>query len=285
MQPLVSIVVPVFNGMPYIKATIDSILAQTYEHFELVISEGGGADGSLAYLQGLKDPRIRIIEMKPGTSAAQNWTAATLAARGEFTKLVCQDDLLYPKAIEQQVQDLLKFPSAVMATARRDIVDARGAVVYSPRGLGGLVHLHGDAIPATKAVRACYLSGTNVLGEPFAVLFRTAALKSVMPWTDENPLMLDLSTYQRIAPLGDVVIRREAIGAFRVSVASWSTRIANQQLDQTKAWQNAFAQSAMPAISWIERARAMVGRHVQTNLRRLAYRALRLRRTLEATRG
>lgn len=282
MQPLVSVVVPVLNGLPHLKTLTDSILEQTYGNLDIVFSDGGSTDGSGEYLQGINDPRVRIVTIPRSATAAMNWTNATNAARGEYIKLVCQDDVLKPAAIQLQVSDLQKHPSAVMATARRDIIDAHDKVVYSPRGLSTLLHKHGEAIPTIDAIRTCYVKGTNVFGEPLAVLFRAEALKSVMPWNDENPLMLDLSTYERIAPLGDVVIRRDSVGAFRVSTASWSTRIAHTQLQQTRFWQESFADGAYPPITVSEHARAVIGRNLQTTMRRLAYTWLRIRGSMAA---
>ena len=279
VQPLVSVVVPVFNGMPHLVALTNSLLAQTYPNLEIIFSEGGGSDSSGEYLHTIDDPRVRIISMPPGTSAAQNWTAATMAASGEFTKLICQDDLLSPKAIELQVQDLLDNPEAVMAIAQRDIVDARGNTLYRERGLAGLP-TGADFVSGTDLIRTCYLQGTNVIGEPLAVLFRTKELQAAMPWQDENPLMLDLSMYQRVAPHHEVALRWGSVGAFRVSTSSWSTRIAQQQVEQTRQWQEEFARDATPPVTAAEQRRASWGRRKQTTLRRIAYAVLRAKGAL-----
>jgi len=68
--------------------------------------------------------------------------------------------------------------------------------------------------------------------------------------------MLDLSTYQRVAPTGEVALRWESVGAFRVSTSSWSTRIAQQQIEQTKAWQEQYAATATPPVTPAEKRRA-----------------------------
>lgn len=281
MQPLVSIVVPVFNGMPHLTSLVDSVTQQTYPNLEIIFSEGGGSDGSFDFLNTIDDPRVRITRMPVGTSAAGNWTAVSGEARGEFTKLVCQDDVIYPEAITHQVADLLATPSAAMSIAQRDIIDARGSVLFQQRGLAGLPK-GSSTVSGDELLRACYLQGTNVLGEPLAVLFRTEALQNAMPWEDQDPLMLDLSTYQKVALNSEVAVRRESIGAFRVSNASWSTRIARDQLEQTKRWQDNYANTARTRPSRADRARAAVGRHASTNLRRLAYATLRLKGTFNS---
>lgn len=274
MAPLVSIVVPVFNGMPHLTALVESLRVQDYPNLEIVVSEGGGTDGSGEYLNSLSDPRVRVIHQPPGTSAAANWTAATLAARGDYIKLICQDDLLYPSAIREQVEDLEAHPQAVMAIAARDIIDARGEILYSRRGLAGL---HASVLTGDEVLRTCYLRGTNVIGEPLAVLFRAPALTAAMPWDDTNPLMLDLSTYAKVAPGGEVVIRRQSVGAFRVSASSWSTRIANHQVAQTRAWQAQYESGCASPPHALDRLRAAVGRHVAVARRRAVYANLRNR--------
>lgn len=274
MAPLVSVVVPVFNGLPHLEDLVDSILDQTYPELEIVFSDGGSTDGSVDYLNSLTDPRVRVVTIPPGSGAAGNWTYASEQANGQFTKLICQDDLLYPTTIERQVADLQSHPTAVMATGQRDIIDASGRPIVKGRGLSGL---SGDLIPGATVIKACYLQGTNVIGEPLAVLFRTEVLRACLPWQDDNPLMLDLSMYARVAPIGDVVVRREVVGAFRVSSTSWSTRLAKQQLDQTKRWQDEYEHSSTTPITSQQRIRAATGRHLQTNLRRIAYAGLRLR--------
>jgi glycosyltransferase involved in cell wall biosynthesis len=278
VQPLVSIVVPVFNGLPYLASLTEAILSQTYQNLDIIFTEGGGSDASLDFLDTLNDPRINVVAMPLGTSAAENWTAATKEARGAYIKLICQDDVIYPEAIAQQVADLEASPGAVMAVAQRDIIDGHGNVLYKKRGLTGIRTQSGGVVSGMDLVHTCYIQGTNVIGEPLAVLFRAEALHAAMPWRDTNPLMLDLSTYQNVAPHGEVVIRRESIGAFRVSAQSWSTQLARDQLSQTRSWQRAYAQSIRPSL--FERTRATVGAYLQVNQRRAAYAVLRMRGSL-----
>ena len=108
-QPKVSIVVPVFRGMPYLTALIDSIKKQTYQNLELIATITPSGDGSE---EALTEAGFAIEITPAGTGAAANWTRATQLATGEFTKLICQDDLIYPNAITQQVANLTNHPSA-----------------------------------------------------------------------------------------------------------------------------------------------------------------------------
>lgn len=281
VAPLVSVVVPVYDGLPYLREALDSVLRQTHTELELVIADGGSRDASRAVIEELsrRDERVRIVDGAPG--AAANWTAVTEQARGEFVKLLCQDDRLAPDALARQIADLTAHPNAVMAVAQRDIIDARGRMVSRARGLQGIEAGERDV---QQLVRRCYDFGTNVIGEPLTVLFRRDALRTAMPWDDTQPLMLDVVTYERVADLhpgATAIARRESVGAFRVSTSSWSTRIADEQLDQYRAWQHAYA-DRHPGITPAERGEADRGARRQARRRRLAYAALRLRGGLAA---
>lgn len=265
--------------MPHLVALTDSLLAQTYPNLEIIFSEGGGTDGSMAFLTSIQDPRVRLVSQPKGTSAAQNWTAVTYEARGEYIKLVCQDDLLMPTAIDRQVRDLESHPRAVMAISQRNIVDTNGKVIFQNRGCQ---RLQSGVNDGAHVIRTAYHQGTNVIGEPVAVLFRRDALIDAMPWNDENPLVLDLTCYEKVAEHGDVVVRKEALGAFRVSTSSWSTRLAKVQLHQYQAWQKQYERNASHSPSSLEKVQAGLGVHLHTSMRRSAYMWLRINRSLHS---
>jgi glycosyltransferase involved in cell wall biosynthesis len=279
VSPVASVVVPVFNGMPHLRNLTESILAQTHSELDIVFTEVGSTDGSREYLDALTDPRIRVLSVPVGTTAAGNWTAASEAARGEYVKLVCQDDLLYPDAVAKQVADLAGHPTAAMAVAQRDIINAHGKTVYAPRGCAGL---RDGLMSGPDVIRVAYLRGTNVLGEPVSVLFRRPALMDALPWDDTNPFVLDLDLYQRVAMAGDVVVRKESIGGFRVSSGSWSTRLVSLQVRQFELWQSQYVASLPTPPPVTQRARARAGLHGQALLRRGAYSWLALTGSMHA---
>jgi len=154
MPPTVSVVIPLFNGLPYVKQSLDSVLAQTTLVDEIVIVDGGSTDGSLEWLRGLDIPNLIKDELPSVTTAAENWTRCTELATSDFVKLLCQDDCLYPDAIRKQVADLQGNPNCNMAISQRDIVDARGSTIASKRGCQGLP---AGVVSGIEAIRASYL--------------------------------------------------------------------------------------------------------------------------------
>ena len=271
-----SIVIPAFNGLPYIDQAYRSCLDQTYPNIEICISDGGSTDGTIGWMRDL--PRsVHTAFLSAGTSAAENWTQATQMASGEFIKLLCQDDLLYPDAISHQVADLITHPEAAMALAQRDVISASGKVLYRNRGLSGLttgVHSGRDILESV------YLGGTNMLGEPHVILFRRDPILAAMPWHSRRHYSLDLDTYTSVlekAPAA-AYVRKESIGAFRVSTSSWSTRLVSSQLDQLGAWQREHEAKFHPGT--FTRLRARTALYRQHVLRVLAYSWLSIKRDM-----
>lgn len=269
---MVSVVVPVLNGMPYLAITIASILRQTHSNLEIVLSDGGSTDGSLEYLATIDDSRVRLMGIPAGEGMEANWTAATNAATGEFIKAMSQDDLIEANLIERQVALLRSNPEAVMATARRHIIDSRGRVLFRNRGCAGLRE---GVNSRTEVLHSCFRNGTNVIGEPFIVLFRREALLATMPWSSPELLLLDLMQYEKVLAHGSAVVDKQAGGSFRVSASSASTTLAHRQMTDFRAWQARYA--AECHLSRWDRLRGHVASWAQASLRRLSYRVLKIR--------
>lgn len=270
MHPKVSIVVPVYNGLTFLTELLDSLKSIKYPNLEFIFSDGGSSDGSLEFLRSIELENVHVLSSKNKITAARNWTKATESASGEYIKLICQDDILYSESISKQIEDLVNNPTAVLAAAQRDIIDYKGNLLFRKRGLAGLDNKN-VLISGEKIIHKCFMEGTNILGEPLSVLFKSDYLRRVMPWDDGNPLMLDLSTYHKVSVFGDFVIRFESLGAFRVSNSSWSTRLAKHQLEMTKSWQSNYMRTSPFLISKPDQVRAFIGRHKNNLLRQSAY--------------
>lgn len=104
-RPLVSVVIPVFNGERFLRQAIDSALAQTYDAVEVIAVDDGSTDGSPAILASYGD-RVRAIRQpNSGVSRARN--AGIASARGEFIAFLDQDDWWQPAKLERQAESVL----------------------------------------------------------------------------------------------------------------------------------------------------------------------------------
>lgn len=111
---LVSIITPVFNAEAYLAESIDSILAQTYPHWELWLLDDGSTDDSPAIMAQYTDPRIRVVRFEDnrGIAARANWALAV--AEGTYHLRHDADDVAMPERLAQQVAFLEAHPEVLM---------------------------------------------------------------------------------------------------------------------------------------------------------------------------
>jgi glycosyltransferase involved in cell wall biosynthesis len=112
-NPAVSVVIPLLNKASHISRTLDSVCAQTFQDFEIVVVEGGSTDNSPEIVRNFKDPRIRLIlqdKKRPGVSAARN--IGIHEARSEFIAFLDADDEWRPRFLETIIRLRQRFPDA-----------------------------------------------------------------------------------------------------------------------------------------------------------------------------
>ena len=133
-RPKVSIGMPVFNGERFIAETIDSILAQTFGDFELIISDNASTDGtekiSRNYVDA--DARIRYVRNRENLGAAYNYNQSFHLSSGEYFKWACHDDLLRPEFLERCVEVLDRDPLTVVAYTGWAAIDDAGEPLQVP---------------------------------------------------------------------------------------------------------------------------------------------------------
>lgn len=126
--PLVSIGLPVYNGEPFLKEALDSLLAQDYPNFELIISDNASTDGThercLDYAG--RDGRIRYYRNSENLGASANWNRVFALARGQYFIWAAHDDLYEPVYISTLAHLLDDNPDAVLAFSAFDNIDAEG---------------------------------------------------------------------------------------------------------------------------------------------------------------
>lgn len=241
MTPRVSVVVPAYNNAPYLAATLDSILAQDYAHYELVVADHSSTDATAEVLERYaSQPKVRVLSPTPaGGGALANWNRVSQHARGALLKLVCGDDLVAPSLLREQVEALDANPGAVLVACSRDLVDATGRTIIRNRGLAGL----DGRVSGADALRATVRAGTNIFGEPGCVLFRRDLLEIEGGWDSTWPYLIDQATYARILAHGDMVALRRPLASFRISAGQWSVRLIGQHAGQSRAFHHRLRES------------------------------------------
>jgi len=128
LAPLVSVVMPTYNGERFLRPAIESILNQTFRDFELIVIDDGSTDTTPRILAEFKHKDDRLIvlsnEQNLGIAAATNRGLA--AARGEYVALQDHDDLSLPRRFQTQVDFLNSHPEIALVGSAAELIDENG---------------------------------------------------------------------------------------------------------------------------------------------------------------
>jgi len=120
-DPLVSVIVCVYNAGPYLRPAVESLLLQTYSNLEILLVNDGSTDGCVDSLADIDDPRLRIIhQQNKGKPAAMN--LALDEARGHFYAISDADDLSHPQRIAKQVAAMKAYPDVAAVYCGHELI-------------------------------------------------------------------------------------------------------------------------------------------------------------------
>lgn len=132
-MPRLSIGLPVYNGEKYVAESLEALLGQTYEDFELIISDNASTDGTADICRRYQklDSRVRYLRQQRNIGAAPNQGFLVKQARGEFFKLAAADDLYARDLIKRCVDALDEYPKVILAHCWTAAIDDVGKVTQS----------------------------------------------------------------------------------------------------------------------------------------------------------
>lgn len=112
--PLVTVLLPVYNGERFLADAVKSVLSQTFRDFELLVVDDGSTDGSTAILESFSDPRIRVIKNEKRQKLAGALNRGIDNARGTYIARMDADDICMPERLETQVKFMESHPEIGM---------------------------------------------------------------------------------------------------------------------------------------------------------------------------
>ncbi len=194
--PLVSVVIIVYNGEAYVGTAIESVLAQSFADFELIVVDDGSTDGTRAVVARYEalDPRVRVVHRtNGGLSAARN--SGITASQGTWLAFLDCDDWWTPEKLERQVSALRAAPDLRWIYSAARIVDETGAPVSEVPA----VH-QGDVFDAM-------IFGNVVAGSASSVMIHRQAMQSAGYFDESCRFAEDWECWVRLAahyPIGAV---------------------------------------------------------------------------------
>jgi glycosyltransferase involved in cell wall biosynthesis len=212
LTPTVSVAIKAYNHGDYVHETIASVLAQSFQDFEIVVTDDGSVDGTADVIASFDDPRIHLerFERNRGISAAMN--ATTARARGEFVAILNSDDFALPGRLQTQVAFLRANPEIAAVFGRPRVVGEAGEPVGGYEAVFA-VPFPGGSAPRQAWLRHFFFHG-NCLCAPTA-MFRRSALETGR----YDPRLTNLQDFDRWIQLlerHEIHVLSDELTAFRV---------------------------------------------------------------------
>lgn len=208
-SPRVSIIIPSYNGEEFIREAIDSVLNQTFQDFELIISDDASTDKTREIAQEYSsDPRISFFQNNKQLGIGGNWNRGIERSKGRYIKILCQDDIIKPGYLEKSVEVLENDESVSLVTTFEQFFGESDRVRNQKE------------IPFTKRVNGTnvqksVLKNGNWIGGPTAVTFRRANL-SVGMFDSSLKCGLDYEMWLRLLTTGDLYVVPEILFQSRI---------------------------------------------------------------------
>lgn len=191
--PQVTMVMPVYNALPYLDPAIESVLAQTLGDFRLAIHDDGSTDGSFerALDWAARDPRIRVQRGERRLGPSGSSAAAAALADTEFVARMDADDICAPDRLAYQLAAMRANPDAVLIGSTFEMIDGHGRVIRGPV-IGALT---GFAPPIAHS----------------SIFYRREAFLAAGGYREQTNYFEDQDLYRRLALHGRLLVTRRPL--------------------------------------------------------------------------
>lgn len=229
-MPIISVIIPVYNGEKTIRKTIESVLSQTFEDFELIIIDDGSQDSTVAVINEIKDPRLQVFSF-PNAGVSESRNRGLAKANGKYISFLDADDLWTSDKLEAQLKTLQANPKAAVAYSWTDWIDELGQFVHS----GSHISATGD-VYRKLLVRDFIESGSNPL-------IRSQALAEVGGFDKSLTTAADWDMWLRLAAHYHFCVVPSVQILYRVAGNSMSSNVWKIETESLKVIERNFAQA------------------------------------------
>lgn len=217
--PLVSICMPTLNARKYLEPRMDTILAQTFTDWELIVCDSHSSDGTWEFLSGYRsDPRVRC-EQVPKEGLYAGWNEALRRARGEYIYIATADDTMEEHCLERLTTVLSSFPDVDMVISEAETIDPAGNPVGRRQPLiWQFLHqqMNGQPVRVPRAAFFLLLAGfAQGIGSVTGILFRKRLLEKSGLFPTDLLHLGDAEWALRASLATDVIALPEKLATWR----------------------------------------------------------------------
>ena len=226
-KPVVSVIIPCFNGASYLDECLGSVFAQSYRSIEVVISDDASTDESCSVAQRWadSDSRVRLVRSEVHRGMSANWNRGLSACTGTYVAKLDCDDVMNPSAISSLIEPFEASADLIASFCRADICDSNLSRIgdfsddyWRSNGMDPLV----SRIYSTDQLRpAAY--GWSPLWNSSAFLVRRRTLLEIEGWDERLSCAADMDLIIRLLHLRGTIFHSSLVGInYRVTQASVS---------------------------------------------------------------
>lgn len=244
--PKVSVIMPAYNHARFVRQAIDSVLSQSFEDLELLVTDDGSSDGTAEIIRGVHDPRLRFVAFSENRGVCDAMNDAIGRAKGEYIAVLNSDDYFLPAKLEKQVSYL-------------DSHAEHGAVFGLPRFITedgerflDTRHVFWNVFTAGNRTRREWLKHFfyfgNCLCHPTILIRRSCYAKIGL----FNPLLMqlpDFDMWTRLCRDFDIHVMEEELTAFRVLLNERNVSAPSDKKSARIAWEISTVLSNYVSIS------------------------------------
>ncbi len=189
-NPLVSIILPVYNGAAYLAEAIESIITQTYQNLEIIILNDGSTDASQAIISSFNDHRIIAIQ-QDNIGLAETLNKGIKLAKGEYMARQDADDISLPDRIQKQINYLQSHPEILVLGTRAKIFKDQGQYIGEHKHALNAAELHFDILFENPFVHS-------------SIMFKKIHIEKLGYYNTDRSYFEDWELWSRFVEIGNI---------------------------------------------------------------------------------
>ena len=210
-KPLVSVNMPVYNGAAYIEAAIESVVQQTYPHWELIVVNDASTDDTVQIVNSFKDDRIKLIHNQTQLGLAHVRNVAIAASKGKYIAILDSDDIAGKDRLALQLAFLEAHPKHCLVCSWVNAIDANG------------VSINQQQFMYTDAELSTVLFFHNCIAQS-SVMLRRSMLPDEAPYDPAFPPAEDYQLWVRMLRKHPAHLMQQTLLHYRLHEANSSAK-------------------------------------------------------------
>ena len=223
-KPSVSICIPVYNAGKTISSTIQSVLNQTFQDWQLIIVDNCSTDNTFDVIKSFTDKRIRLFQNETNCGMVNNWNKCLEKVDTDYIQLLCADDELEKDCIKKKYDILSQNNNVVAVSSGTLMINAENQILFKRR------HFSKNCIVSgKKIIKKAFRTG-NIFGEPSNVMFKTIAMKKAGIFLNTLPYTPDYEYWLRLARYGDFAFLKDYLVRYRVCSSNETSNLFKKRV-------------------------------------------------------